>query len=148
MSPNKKRRLFFFLGFFWILVIFTNSLLPGDISSAQSGFVANIIGSFLKVFNLSYTEESLSHITRTLAHGIEFGILGLIWMLYFYHQSFGYLRVWALGLSIALFDEVIQIFVPGRAFEVFDLLIDGSGVILGSLVVLIFPFIGKWLEDN
>ncbi|RJX27810.1 MAG: VanZ family protein, partial [Acholeplasma sp.] len=60
----------------------------------------------------------------------------------------GYVIVWVSGFGIALLDEIIQIVVPGRAFQLSDLLIDLSGIILGSLIVIIFPFIGKSLVET
>lgn len=37
------------------------------------------------------------------------------------------------GIAYALSDEFHQVFVPGRTFSGFDLIIDGVGVFLGSL---------------
>jgi len=37
----------------------------------------------------------------------------------------------------ALFDEIHQMFVPGRAFQLFDLSLDAVGIILGLGIFLI-----------
>ncbi len=60
-----------------------------------------------------------------------------------FEKERGYLIVWVSGLGIALIDEIIQIFVPGRAFQISDLLIDGLGIIIGTLIVIFIPFIRK-----
>jgi VanZ family protein len=150
MSPNRKQKIVFYVSIVWVLVIFSNSLLPGDLSSAQSGFVVNMVKGFFSIFGVSFNEDVLSSLIRSLAHLTEFGILGFLWMLYIsgFEKERGYVIVWVSGFGIALLDEIIQIVVPGRAFQLSDLLIDLSGIILGSLIVIIFPFIGKSLVET
>jgi VanZ family protein len=43
--------------------------------------------------------------------------------------------VW-LGLAVSFIDEVIQIFIPGRAFELKDLLVDNLGFIFGFVILI------------
>jgi len=38
----------------------------------------------------------------------------------------------ALGAVCALADEIHQIFVPGRAFQLTDLMIDAAGICIGA----------------
>ena len=56
------------------------------------------------------------------------------------------------GFVIALTDEIIQIFVPGRAFQLFDILIDVlgvlTGVIIGSIIMGLMAKKTKLLEDD
>lgn len=150
MTPNKKQKIIFYLSVFWVIVIFTNSLLPGDVSSVQSGFVTHLVSGFFSLFGVTLEGEVLSSLIRSLAHFTEFMILGFLWMLYLsgFEKERSYLIVWVSGLGIALIDEVIQIFVPGRAFQFSDLLIDGLGVIIGTLIVIFLPFIRKWLVET
>ncbi|MBO7376468.1 MAG: VanZ family protein, partial [Clostridia bacterium] len=38
----------------------------------------------------------------------------------------------------AVSDEIHQIFVPGRAFEISDIVTDSAGVLIGCLLIFIF----------
>lgn len=46
-----------------------------------------------------------------------------------------FLKALAAGLMLAAFSEMIQLGVPGRAFNPVDLLANWSGVVIGALVV-------------
>ena len=49
------------------------------------------------------------------------------------------LVAWALATGYAVGDEIHQVFVPGRAFMVTDILIDSAGILVGVLLAaLIF----------
>lgn len=150
MKPSKPQKIIFQISVFWVLVIFTNSLLPGDLSSSQSGFVTNLVAGFFSIFGVTFEGEVLSSVIRSLAHFTEFMILGILWMTYIqgFHKDKGFLLVWVSGLGIALIDEIIQIFVPGRAFQVIDLMVDGAGVIVGTVLVLSLTFMRKRLVEN
>lgn len=115
----------------WILVIWGNSLMPGDVSSSQSGFVVGIFTSILDFIGMPYNEVILADLIRSVAHFTEFFILGMILVLRFKNIFISY----GIGLVIVFTDEIIQIFVPGRAFEVKDLIIDTFGLNWGILIL-------------
>ena len=50
----------------------------------------------------------------------------------------------------SIFDEIHQMFVPGRTGMVLDVFIDSTGVICGTMLVLIFvKFVGsKRIKNN
>jgi len=112
-------------------VIWGNSLMPGDVSSTQSGFVVGIFTSILDFIGMPYNEVILSSLIRNVAHFTEFFILGMILVLRFKNIFIAY----GIGLLIVFIDEIIQIFVPGRAFEVKDLIIDTFGLNWGILIL-------------
>jgi len=126
-----KNRLITILLILWILVIWGNSLMPGDVSSTQSGFVVGIFTSILDFIGMPYNEVILSSLIRNVAHFTEFFILGMILVLRFKNIFIAY----GIGLLIVFIDEIIQIFVPGRAFEVKDLIIDTFGLNWGILIL-------------
>ncbi len=66
MTPNKKQKIIFYLSVFWVIVIFTNSLLPGDVSSAQSGFVTNLVSEFFSLFGVTLEGEVSPHLSEVL----------------------------------------------------------------------------------
>lgn len=135
----------------WILVIFTNSLFPADVSSAQSGFVVNLFKVFFSLFNYEPDTVVLTSFIRMFAHFVEFAILGLFIKVDQHHKPYPIYLTVIIGIGIAIIDEIIQIFVPGRAFEVKDILIDSFGVVTGILFVTVILLIKskkrKLLED-
>ena len=47
------------------------------------------------------------------------------------------------GALYAVSDEIHQIFVPGRSCQAFDVLIDSSGVLTGTIIMLLFLVLSK-----
>ena len=135
----------------WILVIFMNSLFPADVSSAQSGFVVNLFKAFFSLFKYEPDTDVLTSFIRMFAHFVEFAILGLFIKIDQHHKPYPIYLTAIIGIGIAIIDEIIQIFVPGRAFEVKDILIDSFGVVTGILFVTVILLIKskkrKLLED-
>jgi len=132
----RQEKVLFYVLIGWIEVIWINSLLPGDVSSVQSGFVTGIFQDVFNFFGYSPDPTQLSGIIRTVAHGVEFFILGALTLIYgrVAHIKLPYI-MW-LGLAVSLIDEVIQIFIPGRAFELKDLVVDNLGFILGFVILI------------
>jgi VanZ family protein len=120
----------------WTAIIFMNSLMTADISSEQSGFVTNLALSIFGFFGFQPDAITLQSIIRMTAHAVEFMILGVVIHLDRKTIDYPFYRMFIIGLCIALTDEIIQIFVPGRAFELLDLLIDTLGLTLGIYLVL------------
>ncbi|HAX03313.1 MAG: hypothetical protein A2Y45_00870 [Tenericutes bacterium GWC2_34_14] len=131
MNNMNQKRLINILLVIWILIIWGNSLMPGDVSSSQSGFVVGLFTYVLDLIKISYNEVTLSSLIRSVAHFTEFFILGMILVLRFKNIFISY----GIGLVIIFTDEIIQIFVPGRAFEVKDLIVDTFGLNWGILIV-------------
>ena len=93
----------------------------------------------------------LTKIVGPLGHMMQFGILALLlaraltWKV---RLTWGHiLLAFALSLLYALSDEIHQFFVPQRAFQLFDLLIDGVGVMLGLVIYMLWRKIASssWL---
>lgn len=118
------------------LIIWINSLLPGSVSSSQSGFVANFIYPIFKGF---FNYETFSLLVRKAAHFMEFLLLGLVTTFLYHKKQFKvyYLIAFMHTLIVAVIDEAIQLFVPGRAGLITDLLIDLSGALVGILIALL-----------
>lgn len=128
----------------WVGVIFMNSLLPGEVSSRQSGFVVNVLNRFFGLFNYEPDVDELSSIIRMVAHFIEFAVLGFFIRIEMNQKPYQSYLMLIFGFSIALIDELIQLGVPGRAFQLTDLLIDWSGVVLGIIIAsFYFKIISK-----
>lgn len=124
-----------------LLLIWGNSLQPAEASSAVStGVLSKLQPLWLQ---LTGTNFPLSHhLLRKLGHFSEFFLLGLVSAL---TGTTGRKKLTSnlpvilyTGLAVAVADETIQYFSPGRSPEVRDILIDYSGFCCGLLAALIF----------
>lgn len=76
-----------------------------------------------------------------IGHLVNFAVLAfllaraLIWKAPLKHELLflAFILAWLYGLS----DEIHQIFVPARTFQVLDLFVDGVGAALGVLVFIL-----------
>ena len=78
-------------------------------------------------------------VLREVAHGCEYFGLGLTLSFAFFEtfkKQRPFVEITA-AFAYALSDEIHQIFVPGRAFEIKDILIDLAGILVGTLVFFI-----------
>ena len=97
-----------------------------------------LIFYFSSIPNLKTSQNPFwDEIFRSFAHFLMYGVL---FVLFFRALNFRVKKqefwvplilAWLYGLS----DEAHQLFVPTRSFQVKDLLVDFSGVILGGLIV-------------
>ena len=133
------------LAFIWI-----HSMMPGEVSSDESGFFYDILAPFLKVFLPD--EWVTEHLIRKMAHFSEYGLLGVemtalaavrdrIKPRYLVNVLFS-------GLAVAFIDETIQIF-SGRGPMIADVWIDLAGFTTGGVVTLLaFSFRRRWLRSS
>ncbi len=128
--------------FSWILVavcmavIFILSAETGSQSEATSDDVIALFGLPLSV-----------DIVRTVAHCLEFAGLAVLVFNALYWSSERFRPFWSFAISAlyAVSDEVHQLFVEGRAFQLKDIFIDSVGaaagiagaLILGKLLLMI-----------
>lgn len=129
--------------YFWFLlaacfvgIIFYNSSLPLRQSSQLSGWVTALTQLLAQHLDIQLTGDVEHHI-RKLAHFCEFALLGLLLCHSF--SAWGVPKLTATGyilflaLLVAVIDEYIQAFSPGRASRVKDVLLDFSGVFCAGL---------------
>lgn len=139
-----KRITFLILALLMTAFIWGQSLLPADMSSAQSGFITNIVNEVLLRLNIKIAENDLSFYIRKLAHFTEYFFLAMFWFLYFktFKTTFEVnIETIGYGLIIAISDELIQNSTPGRAMQITDVFIDLSGVIFFLVVAYIITLI-------
>ncbi len=145
----------------WILVILCMSLIFGfsaqeanESDQTSTSFMSMII-RFLDADNslddetVSQIAARLNHIVRKGAHFSIYAVLGgLIFLLIRQYRS-GLLKPLInsvlLSMLYACSDEIHQIFVPGRAGRISDVLIDTAGALCGAgaLLLVIFIFQSK-----
>ena len=132
------RTVLWFFSLFGVLTfIFANSLTPAADSSAESGRLWIALRQYFPM---------IEHwAIRKLAHFLEYALLGA-------HMAFApillpmALRVslptsFFFGAVIALLDEGVQRFVPGRAGSLTDSLIDYFGYLCGVLLLTFVFFL-------
>ena len=125
------------IGFIW-----GNSLLPGEVSGAFSGWVRDLLAW---LFPSGPDVPDAGHgLLRKLAHFTEFACLGglLTWLFAMVQRP----KALALlcGFLVASADETIQRFVPERGPSLRDVLIDTAGVTAGILLLLVGYAIMKY----
>lgn len=139
MDNKRKRIIAWSLIIFWMAFIFFMSSQPGDVSSKQSNFVVILLDMFGIDLNSRFGELS-TFIIRKGAHFTEYMIL--------YFLSFNLLRLYInrkkayiysliIVFGYACSDEFHQLFVEGRSGQFKDVIIDTSGGVFGSLLVVL-----------
>ena len=129
------------------IAIFMFSAQPADASTVTSDRTSQVLLYFanklniidLEQENLEYLCEIMSAPVRKSAHMLEFAALDLsiLFALFFWDMRGKKLLLTALGMTVlyACSDELHQLFVPGRAGMIRDVLIDSVGpvVITGGI---------------
>lgn len=146
-SVFAKKTIFTVLIVIWMAFIFFMSSQNSQESSNTSGSTIKVVLSTVPKFNEQPEEvqenvvENLQFITRKSAHFIAYMILGILAILLFlqYEQvNKKPLFAFLLCVAYAISDEIHQLFVPGRAGQLRDVMIDSSGSLVGIVIVLLF----------
>lgn len=97
--------------------------------------------------------DSIQLVIRKLAHFTIYAIGGFLIVSYSYTtektQKQKILYSIAFGAAYAITDELHQFFVPGRSGNIFDVVIDTSGVFTGVLIyILLIKVIEKVINNR
>ena len=122
-----------------IAFAFIHSAMPADVSSEESAGVLDFLYNFLRAVGIS--AELTDHIVRKLAHFTEFTAIGMLLTTCAYSFDRFTVYVFFAGLAAAVTDETIQLFSEGRSGQISDVLLDFSGIVLGTAVMLLFYFV-------
>lgn len=132
------QRLLLAASLLWAAFVFGQSLLPGHVSSSESGFIVRLLQLFPG--SSGWDLERVEHLVRKAAHFTEYAVLGILYLLA--ARSRGAIRgrmtlplFWGLLTPVA--DESLQLLVEGRTGQLTDVLIDFSGVLTGMAVCLL-----------
>ena len=128
-----------------VVVIFYFSSQPGEVSDVTSGRVADEIYRFLDGGNYPpdiYQQIMFNSLIRVFAHMTEFAVLAALFGTAFTINGIRrYLRsyyMFFLSFSVAVIDELLQLFVPGRECDPIDLAKDLFGAGLMAVFFLLF----------
>ena len=142
-----KKSIFIVLLVLWMGFIFSMSSENAEKSSNTSGQTIKVVLSTVPEFEKQPEEvkvniiEELQFIVRKSAHFIGYMILGILasgLILYYGNINKKYLLAFLICVIYAISDEIHQLFVPGRAGQVRDVLIDSAGSLLGIILVMAF----------
>jgi len=145
---NKKIILFLILTIIWMTVVFCFSAENAAASKQTSiAFMEKIIDFFdINITNKIEFESFL----RSLAHFCLYLFGGAISFTLFIIAvpKRKYLYCIIFGVIYSFSDEVHQMFVPGRAFEVKDIVIDLIGFFIGALIIAFINKLGTLIMKN
>ena len=142
----KRRTVVLVLGILWQIFIFTQSMLTGEISSNQSGFIVDILYPFVHNIGIPIDGDNFSLLIRKLAHFTEYAILGLLWYNIYTLFILNKFLPWIVvihGVLAATLDETIQRFTPNRSGELRDVFIDTLGVLTAVILILLIQKIRR-----
>ena len=142
-----KKTIFAVLLVLWMGFIFSMSCENAEESSNTSGQTIKVVLSTVPEFEKQPEEvkkniiEELQFIVRKSAHFIGYMILGILasgLILQYENINKKYPLAFLICVIYAISDEIHQLFVPGRAGQVRDVLIDSAGSLLGIIIVMAF----------
>lgn len=146
MTNRKHLRLCTVLLVCNVLFIWGNSLLPGSVSGAISGWVHSLIPGF------GGGGASGHGLLRKLGHFTEFCVLGT---LFFWQFQMRKVPDWAHyvlpllgGFLVACCDETIQRFVPDRGPGIKDVGIDTLGTAAGIILITLIQYAYKRIKTK
>ncbi len=129
------------IGVSWVLVIICMGII--FFLSAQNGEESSdLSGSFVMAFLNGLGIVIDEGLLRSIAHCLEFMGLSVLFFNAIYVTWFLKLTPIIAFFGTVLYaitDEIHQIFVPGRAFQISDILVDSTGALIGviaSFVIL------------
>ena len=147
-ATRNKQRLFlcfsaWFAVFGWMGIIFTLSAQPSSESAALSG-------QFLALLNKFFSDGLSDFLIRKAAHTTEYFLLAVLILnaIFLSRQKLMPFLTFFITLLFAVGDEIHQHFVPGRACQIRDILIDSAGALAGILFCMAVAAVYKQLKKR
>lgn len=127
----------------WLGIIFYNTTRQGEVSQRGSGEVAKIVSILINIPSAIVEIPTIkfsvvNFYVRKNAHFFQYLVLSILLCaavrkIKLYKTSEIVLLLFLL-LFFSVIDEFIQMYIPDRTSNIFDILIDFSGGILGMLI--------------
>ena len=147
------KKIGFILVIIWILIIF---LFSGEKAKRSNYTSDKVIIEFIKVkdklMRSNTNQQELRRIikenriyVRKTAHMCEYFILAILvfnFIKYLVIKKI-YFISFIVCLILSVFDEIHQLFVPGRTGRLFDVGVDSIGIILGILLCYLINYINE-----
>lgn len=145
----KKKYIWTAVTVLYVLFVFSNSMKPAVVSSADSGKVLKLAREFLASSGISF-QWLTEHMIRKTGHFSEYALLGVLLSGCILSYGIAGERRWLLhltaGYMVPFMDETIQLFVKGRSGQISDVWLDCSGVAFGTLLAAVIMLTRKRLE--
>ncbi|WP_077612053.1 VanZ family protein [Clostridium sp. Marseille-P2415] len=145
----KKKYIWTAVTVLYVLFVFSNSMKPATVSSADSGKVLSLAREFLAASGISI-QWLTEHIIRKTGHFSEYTLFGVLLSGCILSHGIGGERRWFIhltaGYMVPFVDETIQLFVNGRSGQISDVWLDCSGVAFGTLIVAVIMLTKKRME--
>ncbi len=138
-----KKYIAYVLWLFWLFIIFYLSNQPGNISGGESShLIYNTLHFIYTCLNLdtSHLNEIILIIhnpLRECMHSLEYLILGVLTINLLIQTQVKENKMIITILFCFIYaatDEIHQLFILGRTFEYFDILMDMVGTLIGTLI--------------
>ena len=135
-TKTRFQKIYFYFSLTIVLalfvLIFCLSHQSGEDSTETSGW-------FTALLNFVFPFELTESFVRTMAHFSEFACLSFFMNNLFVAYKEKLMPVFAIALSFfyAITDEIHQIFIPGRACQFLDMMVDLAGIVSGMFVFTI-----------
>lgn len=146
MKNKNKIIISFFALAIWMFIIFMFSAKPAFESGQQSGTLVKIIKECIKGVapkaNTTLIDwDFIETIIRKTAHFTVYLILGMLTLNSFFriikNKKKSVLLSFLFSCFYAVSDEIHQVFVPGRACRLYDVLIDSIGAFVGIIIFFV-----------
>lgn len=125
----------------WTLVIICMAVIF-SLSAQTAGESSEVSGQLIFMMKLNISQDFI----RTVAHFLEYTGLAVLIFNALY-QTFGYQRPFVALIVSSLYavsDEIHQLFVEGRAFQISDIVIDSLGAAGGiTVLILLIKLVSK-----
>ena len=127
------QKIYFYVSLIIVLILFVLIFCLSHQSGEESTMTS---GWFTTLLNFIFPFELTESFVRTMAHFSEFACLSFFMNNLFVAYKEKLVPVLAVSVSFfyAITDEIHQIFVPGRACQFSDMMVDLGGIISGMIV--------------
>ena len=127
------------IGTSWALVVICMGVifyLSAQVASDSQELSDSIIRKIFETFGIAFESDLI----RSIAHCLEFmGLSVLLFNAVYVTWALKITPIIAFAGTVfyAITDEIHQIFVPGRAFQISDILVDSTGALIGVIASFI-----------
>ena len=146
MSIKESKAYKIFSAIFMIAVMVTIFILSAQNSDDSAETSGTLIIWLDRLFAMGVSQDTI----RTAAHFCEYAGLGfsVINFLYAFRNTVSPILTVIIAWGYAFTDEIHQIFVPGRAFQLIDLTVNLFGILLGIGVFVLFVLIAEIRKEK
>ena len=133
MNYSKGRKIYITISAILVIAVaIIIFYLSGQTASESSNTSDSLIALIFSIIGQTFSADFI----RTLAHFCEYAGFGFLVhnLIFALKYKLKPLLCVLFSFGYAITDEIHQIFVPGRTFQLIDLTVDLGGIILGTVV--------------